>query len=244
MKPPCVLALACIAWLTPSAAHAQLTSFSQVRTSQEQVIYRSFVSGGVTSFSIWIRNLQGRNPAKPDPAVSILPRFDHSPWFIWGDMFNAEFYNFDLRVGTRGRVGVWGTPDPLFASAYHDAEDHGEYGLEFETYRVNTGLYGCEVPSSAYEWRDSDYAAPGFYQTCARLGQGGWVTLEWTSRGAWTLESLSVQDAFASPDAMGAGALAATATPEPASMALLATGLAGLAGAARRRRRRREMEDE
>ena len=239
-----MLSLACAAALAPAVpGHAQLTSRSHIVAPQYEVLWRSKATAGQTFFSMWMRNLQGSDPANPGTAYDLFGTTEDGGWESWviyGPMFGfndgpfaTQWWTFGVRGGATIHGNVHGMGDTY--GHYHSFPD-GTYwtGTQFYTaWPQPTYLFGCDVPEWAFEtfvhWEDG-----GYYQTCNPGGNPGWFTLEWANAGTWTLNDLHVEGTH------GVAPTEISVSPEPGTLALLGTGLAGLVGAARRRRRRRE----
>ena len=189
----------------------------------------SVYDGTRTTFYWFLRNHQGSQAAGGATPVNALPgevRFyvPANPTAVYGLVAGhllrpfGHVDQFTIRgPGTLVPFGQQVNPAPDVPGPHYLAlEIHGK-----------VRFYGCDLPA---EFPSFLY---GYYQTCLEDGRDGWLAVTLRANGEWTLNDLRVTG-------VGSGPVQVQVTPEPASMALLGTGLAGLAGAARRRRRRQE----
>lgn len=243
MRRAALLALALVL-LVPVPAPAQLTSRSHILTPFYEVLWRSRAVAGETFFSLYMRNLQGSDPANPGEPYDLLGGTENGSWTTWE--FYGPMYGYDdggpfvtrwYTYGVRGNTTVWGSVYGMGDTQVHfEEQPDGSvyYGTQFYPMLPPTYLFGCDVPAWAYTNIERyGHGGGGYYQTCGHGGTPGWFTLEWANAGSWTLNDLRV---YAPP---GLAPTDVSVSPEPVSMALLGTGLLGIGAAARRRRRER-----
>ena len=187
----------------------------------------------VTRVEIWISNLQGTLWAENTGGAPITRVGLTAPVINWPGNFS---------VTTSGGTVVAGNPGQYWSITNRPIE--GPITFSTTTATAEGGVQGCNVfPTSVQS----------YYQTCG----GGWVVFSFTTRNQWDAANAQVAWKVYTTAADGKQYYACrsaddpasaefcevvdpTVTPEPATVALLATGLAGLAGVARRRRRREE----
>lgn len=229
-------------WITPllallvgaAPAHGQLSflgpvnsvgvfpAFVPCRPSCVETRSASVYDGARTTFYWFLRNHQGSQAAGGSTPVDALPaevRFyvPANPAAVYG--FVAGLRPFGA-IDRSVRPG--GGPYDGLGLQVNDFGEGPFLALEVHRY---VGFYGCDLPA--------DFPPPtyAYYRTCVAEGRDGWLAVTALADGEWTLGDLRV---------VGVQTGEVQVTPEPASLALLGTGLACLAGAARRRRRRPE----
>ena len=197
------------------------------------------LSGG-TDVVMMVRNLQG---AAPDQVGgSIITRVGlTSPANIIGTASG-------LVVGTSGTVGTVNQADPAGPDTKWLIKNEGingavQFSASASGAKKNGGVIGCNAAGVS----PNDY-----FQTCAGLGQTGFVTFSFHTTGNWDASQAEVGIAYQGvvgiPHAVECRTevgpadpsycAQASVSPEPATVALMATGLLGLGGGALMRRRK------
>lgn len=163
--------------------------------------------------------------------------FDSLPGLPWPSQW----------IGTSGAVGSLGQA-PAMWDASLDGLGHspdGEFSFsEWYLYTMGKGIFGCDalpIDPNAPENEMTPLGYSGAYQTCAPAGQDGWVNVWLAVDIPSTAEDWDFSWSMDAAGGYGGCSTAAssdcvTVTPEPVSLALVATGLAGMALVGRRRR--------
>jgi hypothetical protein len=205
--------LASLAMLAPATASAQTPpantgALGNVSGSFQDAAWQVSINGGTT----WFQAFQVQNP----PSVWQLNTF-LSSWISAtssGSGGGGDYYfrtSFDL-TGYSAASAVM---------SFQCAIDNFPSGSGY--YSLNGGAYGgsCGSSNNSYQFTGTNTVNTGFL--------AGNNTLVFHVTGDSVTDGLDVGD-------MTLSAQAVVSTPEPASLALLATGLVGVLGAARRRR--------
>lgn len=186
---------------------------------------------GVNRVELRIRNLQGTHAAD-NTGGGAITRFG----LIAPQIRGAA----GLTVTAEGGAGTKGSPAGNWSITNRMVE--GPVTFSTTTPTAEGGVQGCNVHPGTVQ---------SYFQTCG----GGWVVFRFTTTNRWNAADAQIAWKVYSAAADGGTyygcrtdndptwgefceAVDPTVTPEPASMALLGTGLLGLAGMARRRRRR------
>ena len=194
-------------------------------------------SGG-TDVVIRVRNLQGALPDQTGGSIITTVGLTLPTAATMGAASG-------LNVNTFGTVGVTGTPGSHWA--FSNAGINGFVELVASTplkgANPDGGIQGCNTPG---------VSASHYFDTCAATGNTGWVSFNFHTANLWDAAlaeiglkydgvvglSSRVECRTEVPSTDPSYCIAASVTPEPISMALLATGLLGVGGASLRRRRK------
>jgi len=198
-------------------------------------------SGG-TDVVIRVRNLQGALPDQTGGSIITTVGLTVPTAAIMGAASG-------LNVNTVGTVGVVGSPGTKWGFSSAGINGHVELVASTPSRGNNPdgGIQGCQT---------AGVAAAHYFDTCAGTGNTGWVSFNFHTANLWDASlaevglkydgvvglSTKVECRTESAPTDPTYCIAASVTPEPVSMALLATGLLGVGGAGLRRRRKR-MDD-
>lgn len=201
---------------------------------------------GGTDFSILLRNLEGSLGITPwslynvsfDLTTTMGPGFA-TPTF---DAALSGSAGYVVTADPASCVVIGGCPGPGWGNMEWDwVGGSGLVGSHKDQLPNPFGIVGCDA--TAQPPSSSGYMGAGYFQTCG----DGWIGFNFTLPGAWMFDAnstvtLSTYDGtdFGSCtfDQTCMATSSMTATPEPATAGLLATGLLAIGGAAALRRRR------
>jgi len=201
-------------------------------------------SGG-TDVVIRVRNLQGALPDQTGGSIITVVALTVPTAATMGARSG-------LNVTTVGTVGVVGSPASQWAFSNAGINTRVELAAS-TTQRGNItdgGIQGCDTPNNGYT---TGSTAPNYFDTCASTGNTGWVSFNFHTANLWDAAlaeiglkydgvvglTTKVECRTESAPSDPTYCIAASVTPEPISMALLATGLLGVGGAGLRRRRKK-----
>ena len=241
-----VFGLLAFAGVSQAAASTKLFNFrctvnTSLRTCASASVFTTPGAGGGTDVIISIRNLQGAAPDQTGGSLITRLGLTAPPKATIGSASG-------LVVGTSGTVGQTGTPATPWGVTQLGINGPVEFTASVNTSsgqnpNRNGGILGCNP---------SLLSPASYFQTCAALGQTGFVTFSFHTTGTWDAASSQIGIAYEGVVGIPFPVECRTevgstdpaycpqvqVTPEPISMALLGTGLLGLGGAGLRRRRK------
>jgi hypothetical protein len=241
-----VFGLLAFAGVSQAAATTKLFDFrctvnTSLRTCSSAIVFTTPGGSGGTDVIISIRNLQGAAPDQTGGSLITRLGLTAPPKATIGSASG-------LVVGTSGTVGQTGTP----ANPWSITQLGINGPIQF-TASVNTGPLTNPTRNGGILGCNPSLLSPAnFFQTCAALGQSGYVTFSFHTTGTWDAASSEIGIAYEGVVGIPFPVECRTevgpthpsycpqvqVTPEPISMALLGTGLLGLGGAGLRRRRK------
>jgi hypothetical protein len=208
---------------------------------------------GSTAFSIRLRNLEGYLGTTPWALNNVT--FDLGTTMAGG--FSTPTYQASLSgtgaylvtadpatCATDVRLG--GCPGPDWGDVEWDwrgsgfGSPTGQVGSHIDELPKPLGIVGCDAPPQPSP--TNSYWGGGYFQTCG----DGWVDFNFTLPGTWMFDEQSKVTILAYDGATFSDCTLdqscfqqqVTATPEPVTMSLVATGLFAMVGSAGVRRRR------
>lgn len=249
MKPRWMLALCCSIAATPAVAQTTI----EVRPGF--VDYNSFGTLGQTFTVPWQAPVLSEFSFHLSPYYT-LPGPDYAYYALNAPIFRLYVMGWDqalfapvgdalFRSAARTGLTVADGSRPITFSTGSLELDPGAMYVAFLTTRDDPQPPPECVDSRCHRSLNRmamSYFNPGIpgspYAGGEMVGSDFWIEAGGGTQGGdrW----IPVSTMGGPPDAAFSATFETTAAPEPASMALLGTGLAGLAGAARRRRRRRD----
>jgi hypothetical protein len=252
------LAATCAVIAIPDAGAQQQLSWNNYCTLGANALCSSIQldltpDGGGTDFEIRLQNLEGM--------------FGNTPWALYNVTFDLATNLMGGAATPTQQATLSGNSGFLVTAtsgecATHpelgDCTDTGWGGVEWDSFGAQSGstigrvastsdnlprpfgIIGCDAPSQPAI--DNQYWGGGYFRTCG----DGWVNFDFTLPGQWMFTDES-QVSITTFDGQNFGSCVfdqtcvqnLTATPEPTTVTLLATGLFAVAIVGERRRRRK-----
>jgi hypothetical protein len=208
---------------------------------------------GGTDFSIMLRNLEGSlgttpwslyNVAFNGLETTVPLSLVATPTFQAVLSGSADYLVTADAATCASNLKLGGCPGPNWGNVEWDWTGAGQVGSHIDNLPKPFGIVGCDAPVQPDP--STSYWGGGYFQTCG----DGWVDFNFTLPGSWMFDAASTVSIVTYDGANFSNCTfdqtcletsSMTATPEPATIGLLATGLFAVGGLTQRRRRRKRL---